>query len=199
VKVYLCDCAGIAETVLTRFLAALPPGRRAYAARCKRALDRAAAAVGFLLVSKALGDADPAFTPADWATGEHGKPFLPGSSLHFSLSHSDGLCAAAVSDRPIGLDVELIRPLRAALLPRFCTPEEIGRAERDPDLAVELWTKREARAKENGRGIGQNLVALPIGGVASVRLEADGRAFFLSCTSDEPPEILRFTPEELLS
>ena len=197
-KIYLSDCSDLFENDLPRFLFALPPGRRAYAARFKRTVDRAAAAVGFLLVSKALRDAIPGFTPSDWAIGEHGKPYLSGSDLHFSLSHADGLCAAAISDRPIGLDVERIRPLRPALLPRFCTPDEISLCEGDPELAVKIWTAREARAKENGRGIGQKLTALPTDGVTSLRIESGGRAFYLSCTSSEAPETVRFSPDELL-
>ena len=105
-KVYLSDAAKLTDGDLPRFLDALPPKRRACAERFKNPIDRAASAVGFLLVAKALRDADPSVSPSDWAIGEHGKPRLPGSDLHFSLSHADGLCAAVTSRRPIGLDVE---------------------------------------------------------------------------------------------
>lgn len=197
-KVYLADAAKLTELDLQRFFDALPPGRRAYAERFKQPTDRAAAAVGFLLVAKALRDADPAYLPSDWAIGEHGKPYLPGSDLRFSLSHADGLCAAVLSKGPIGLDVERVRPLRRALLPRFCTPDEIALCEKDPDLAVKIWTRREARAKENGRGIGQKLTELSEGGVTSLRVTRGERAFWLSYTADEPAEILWIQPEELL-
>ena len=197
-KVYLSDAAKLTDGDLPRFLDALPPKRRVCAERYKNPIDRAASAVGFLLVAKALRDADPSVSPSDWAIGEHGKPRLPGSDLHFSLSHSDGLCAAVTSRHPIGLDVERIRPLRPALLPRFCTPDEISLCEGDPELAVKIWTAREAKAKENGRGIGQKLTALPTDGVTSLRIESGGRAFYLSCTSLEAPETVRFSPDELL-
>ena len=197
-KVYLCDCTETAGDP-SRFLDALPPERRAYAGRFKNPVGKAAAAVGFLLVAKALREEIPGFTATDWTIGEHGKPFLPDSSPHFSLSHSDGLCAAVVHDAPIGLDVERVRPLRSALLPRFCTPEEIERCRLDPNLAVALWTKREARAKENGHGIGQNLVSLPTEGVTTLTVESNGRIFALSYTSPDPPELLFFSPEELLA
>ncbi len=197
-KVYLCDCAKLTERDLFAFFAALPPGRRAYAARYRHAVDRATAAVGFLLVSRMIRDRDPDFSPSDWTIGEHGKPFLPDAPVAFSLSHADGLCAAVLSDRPIGLDVERIRPLRPAMLPRFCTPDEIALCENDPDLAVKIWTQREAKAKENGRGIGQKLTSLPTEGVTSHRLKIGGRDFFLSYTANDPPEIVTLKPEELL-
>ena len=198
VKVYLADCAKLTERELSAYLAALPPGRRAYAARFKKETDRATAVIGFLLVSRMLRDADPGFVPTDWAIGEHGKPYLPGSDLHFSLSHADGLCAAVLSNRPIGLDVELIRPLRQALIPRFCTPDEIERCKADPDLAVKIWTQREARAKENGRGIGQKLTVLPTAGTTSLKVKSGGRAFWLSFTAEEPAETVVLSPAELL-
>lgn len=197
-KVFLSDVSALCEGDLSPWLDRLPPGRRAYAERYRKTVDRAAAAVGFLLVGRALKEIDPAFLPGEWTVGERGKPSFANSPLHFSLSHADGLCAAVASRAPIGLDVERIRPLRAALLPRFCTPEEIERVGRAPDLAVALWTKREARAKENGRGIGQDLVSLPTEGVTTVTVTADGRAFALSYTADEPAETVWIEPQELL-
>ena len=197
-KVLLADCLGVTENDLSAFFDALPPGRRAYAARYKKDLDRATAAVGFLLVSRLIREVDPALAGADWAIGEHGKPYLPGAPFHFSLSHADGLCAAALSSDPVGLDVERIRPLRPALLPRFCTPGEIERVAHDPDLAVKIWTGREAQAKRNGRGIGQKLTLLPTVGIASVRLTIAGRDFWLSCTAEGPLETVELDPKELL-
>ena len=197
-KVYLSDCANTTGDERNRLLDALPPFRRAYAGRYKNPVAQTSAAVGFLLVAKMLRDADPDCSPSDWAIGEHGKPYLPGSDLHFSLSHADGLCAAVLSNHPIGLDVERIRPLRRALLPRFCDPDEIELCEGDPDLAVKIWTMREARAKENGRGIGQKLTALPTVGVTSLRLESGLKAFWLSYTSVEPAELLWLEPMKLL-
>ena len=32
-----------------------------------------------------------------------GKPYLLDSSIHISLSHSHGVCAVAVADRPVGV------------------------------------------------------------------------------------------------
>ena len=41
-----------------------------------------------------------------------GKPLT--DDLYLSISHSRGLAACAVADRPVGLDVELVRPAGAA-------------------------------------------------------------------------------------
>lgn len=80
-------------------------------------------------------------------TAAAGKPFFPGfPQVHFSLSHTAGLVAAAVDDRPLGIDVEKPGPVPPRLgrrLTGWTTKEDFFR----------LWVRREARAKRTGRGI----------------------------------------------
>lgn len=76
---------------------------------------------------------------------KNGKPVYPG--LHFSLSHSEGLCAVALSASEVGLDIEKrITGERAdRIKKRILHPAE------DPDTDVtELWTKKEAIFKLKG-------------------------------------------------
>ena len=51
-----------------------------------------------------------------FARSASGRPSCPVLPLSFSLSHSGGYAACAVSARPVGVDLEEIRPLRPALL-----------------------------------------------------------------------------------
>lgn len=80
-------------------------------------------------------------------TAAAGKPFFPGvPQVYFSLSHTAGLVAAAVDDRPLGIDVEKLGPVPPRLgrrLTGWTTEEDFFR----------LWVRREARAKRTGRGI----------------------------------------------
>lgn len=80
-------------------------------------------------------------------TAAVGKPFFPGfPRVHFSLSHTDGLVAAAVDDCPLGIDVEKLGPVPPRLgrrLTGWTTEEDFFR----------LWVRREARVKRTGRGI----------------------------------------------
>ena len=80
-------------------------------------------------------------------TAAAGKPFFPGvPQVHFSLSHTAGLVAAAVDDRPLGIDVEKLGPVPPRLgrrLTGWTTKEDFFR----------LWVRREARAKRTGGGI----------------------------------------------
>jgi phosphopantetheinyl transferase len=96
-------------------------------------------------------DADP--LALRLATGRWGKPHLVGHELHYNLSHTGGLCALAVSDRPVGIDVEpATRDLRTAL-GRCGSPRERHRLRGRPIAdVVTVWTVKEAYAKALGLG-----------------------------------------------
>ncbi|HEX6160631.1 MAG TPA: 4'-phosphopantetheinyl transferase superfamily protein [Thermoanaerobaculia bacterium] len=70
--------------------------------------------------------------------------------LFVSLSHSAPFAAAAIDERPIGLDIQVVRPVdeRAARL--FLTPEEREVMERCtlPDRVLHFWAAKEAAWKQ---------------------------------------------------
>ena len=77
---------------------------------------------------------------------ENGKPFFPGHpQVHFSISHTAGAAAVAVSDAPVGVDIQYIQtpPRRLAYLTGLEEPEAFFRS----------WAQWEARAKRTGTGI----------------------------------------------
>lgn len=125
--------------------ALLPPERRARlgAAPGRRREPLCAYALLLEILERRLGL--KAFPPME--TTVAGKPFFPGvSQVHFSLSHTAGLVAAAVDDCPLGIDVEKLGPVPPRLgrrLTGWTTEEDFFR----------LWVRREARAKRTGRGI----------------------------------------------
>lgn len=92
--------------------------------------------------------------------GEHGKPYLPGWGLHFSISHSHGLAACAVEGNPVGLDVERVRHFSEAVERRICSPGELklvsAASNRDRAL-TRLWTCKEAYMKYTGLGFAQGI------------------------------------------
>jgi 4'-phosphopantetheinyl transferase len=93
---------------------------------------------------------------------ETGKPLLSGpyDTLHFNLSHCDGLALVALSnDGPVGIDLEPIA--RAIDLldceNAFCHPDEIAAlpektSERAHQL-LRIWTAKEAMLKALGTGL----------------------------------------------
>ena len=76
--------------------------------------------------------------------GEHGKPYFPAHpDVSFSLSHSGGCVLVGVHDRPLGVDIERLRPVRAERLRRV-----LG-AETELDF-WQRWTEYESRCKRRG-------------------------------------------------
>ncbi|MGX2998284.1 4'-phosphopantetheinyl transferase family protein [Streptomyces sp. JNUCC 64] len=102
--------------------------------------------------------------PCPLCGGPHGRPVLDRSPvpLHFSLSHSHGLTVVAVSDAPVGVDVERVpaAPTAEATLPALHPGE---RAELRglpphalPPALARLWTRKEAYLKALGTGLGRD-------------------------------------------
>ena len=94
--------------------------------------------------------------PLPLLADEKGKPYLPGESLFFSLSHSGEYAACALSDKPVGLDLQMRRPLREQVLTRCFSPAEqrfVRSSPRPDDDFTELWTAKESYLKATGEGI----------------------------------------------
>ena len=72
-----------------------------------------------------------------------GKPFFPSRpDVCFSLSHSRGAAVCAVHNRPVGVDIEKLRPAPARLA--------AGMAD---EAFFRLWTAKEATIKRQGLGV----------------------------------------------
>ena len=85
-----------------------------------------------------------AFTPI-------GKPYFTDASIYFSLSHSMDLCAAAIADSPVGVDIEIYRPAYNPRLVKRCL-SETEKQFFDGDF-TRLWSRKEAVAKMTGEGL----------------------------------------------
>jgi 4'-phosphopantetheinyl transferase len=102
--------------------------------------------------------------------GGHGKPRLRNSNgLEFNLSHSEGLAVVAVAERPVGIDVEAIRPGRdtLTLVERILPAEEVEtvRAATAPDRDAAFyaaWTCHEARLKCLATGLSAPTAKAPV-------------------------------------
>ena len=88
----------------------------------------------------------------------HGKPRFASIPLCFSMTHSRGLCAVALSDCDIGIDLEFTDVNRnyTEVSKRFFSPEEyatICSSTSPENEFIRLWTKKEALAKLYGQGL----------------------------------------------
>ena len=86
---------------------------------------------------------------------EYGQPRLEHGPC-FSISHCKYGIAVAVSETPIGIDIEHIRTAKPELVARTMNEEEQAEiwAATSPDIAfTRLWTQKEAVLKLQGTGI----------------------------------------------
>lgn len=89
---------------------------------------------------------------------DNGKPYLENfPDVHFNISHSGEYVVCAVSDVPIGVDIQKIyKRYTPELSARVCSDAEIAKIEHSRQPAAEftgLWTKKEAVVKMHGIGI----------------------------------------------
>ena len=139
----------------------------------------------------------------DVALNESGKPVFPTRpDLHFSLSHTKGAVIAALSDAPVGVDVERRRVIPEVVRRRLFETEH-------GDLELfELWTLRESWYKLTGRGDLRDIPFTRHGGIlvppnpsALCRLyeTIPGCAAAVCSLRDLPPEtIVEVDPAQLV-
>ena len=127
--------------------------------------------------------------PQDISIAENGKPCLPmHPSIHFNISHCDGLAVCAVDDEPVGVDAEKVGYFAEILIRKVLSEEEksflssvthvsaegSGSDHQEPtadavaadsakDLCQEwfyrFWTLKEAYVKRTGIGVDTDLTA----------------------------------------
>ena len=89
--------------------------------------------------------------------GLQGKPQVAG--LEFNLSHSGNLVAYAISNRPVGIDIERVRSMDLlGIIQRFFAPSEFTAWQKLAPLDQEraffqVWTVKEAYLKAIGTGL----------------------------------------------
>ena len=81
-----------------------------------------------------------------------GQPYIEGSDMHISISHSGEYAVCAVSEKPVGIDIEKIRTVSDKLIDRVCTEREREYVISD-ERFFEVWTAKEAYFKKIGTGI----------------------------------------------
>ncbi len=91
------------------------------------------------------------------AVADGGKPYFPGSSWHFSISHTPRHAFCALAQHPIGIDAEeLDRQVSPRLAGRILSETEYAQyaaATDKPRALLTFWVLKEAHGKFLGTGI----------------------------------------------
>ena len=166
----ICNIEHYSDADFEAMYRASAPDRQARADRFRHAEDRKRCLCADMLARKMLADAaitDP--TQISFSYGDKGKPYA-NVPFQFNVGHSGNLVLCAVSDVPIGADIEQIKPFRAGMVARYFTKVEAAYVwsgtpapdgnVTDPDVCARfyrVWTAKEAYVKMTGTGISTDL------------------------------------------
>lgn len=88
---------------------------------------------------------------------EGGKPYIPDSPWHFSISHTKRHAFCAFGLHPVGLDAEeLDRDINLTLANKILSPSERAQFDAAEDkrrALLTFWVLKEAEAKLTGKGL----------------------------------------------
>jgi 4'-phosphopantetheinyl transferase len=105
--------------------------------------------LGYRLLLQQLTERDSVQVAYD----ENGKPFLPGSDIHLSVSHSGDYSVAIIDhNHPVGVDIEKIRDKIEKIKDRFLSAPELENIKNDNRLEMlhVCWGAKESLYKAYG-------------------------------------------------
>ncbi len=95
----------------------------------------------------------PTLSFSDIVKDAEGKPYLPNTNMHFSISHSYPYVAVAVSPRhSIGVDIQTIQEKILRLQTKFLDAHEMSLCKNDIKAITFAWCCKEAMYKKYGLG-----------------------------------------------
>ena len=134
--------------------------RRQQALRYSHTFGRFCCLKSYLMLLELLSAVYPELDTSkpEFGYTAQGKPFLLARpDIHFSISHTKNAILVAISDAPIGVDIEAFRSPSAALIARTMNATEqaaILQPSGTPEaLFSAIWTRKEAVLKLRGTGI----------------------------------------------
>ena len=173
------DMSQCTDSEVERLLPLVSAQRREVALRFKFTFGRFTCLKAYVmlqqLVQEVLAETDKRWLPlqlrlkewnGNFVFNDHDKPFMQNmlgeriEGVDFSISHCKNAIAVALSERPVGVDVESFRHAEEPLLKRTMNPEEqtqVREAEDPAEAFTRLWTCKEAVLKLRGTGLVDNL------------------------------------------
>ena len=146
---------------LAEALGGISEQRREQALKFKYELGQRLCVLAYQLLKQGLREVYGITENPVFEYNEHGKPSIVGHpEIFFNLSHCKYAAVCAISDQPIGIDVESIREFKEGLVRYTMNDDEVREIESASDPAavfIRLWTMKEATMKLIGTGISNDM------------------------------------------
>lgn len=152
----------LTDALYERYLGMMSPERRERVARKAIREDRLRSVAGELLVRRAVSEALGICEEAvPLCSDGRGAPTLDGTGLFVSIAHSGNYAVCALSDTPVGIDIEEVRPMCGRVATgTFSVRENEYLGADGYELSgetlvrfFEIWTAKEAYGKMKGEGV----------------------------------------------
>lgn len=168
-RIFIADVLPLYQPAkLEAYLEKISRERREKIARLKK-IDAKALSVGAeMLLQKALKEYRGISDYLNIVKNQDGKPVLKDyPDIHFNLSHSGHYAVCALSDHPVGVDIQNIERINLKVAKRFFAEAESAWLFALPEELREqafgdLWTIKESYMKYTGKGFGLPLHAFTV-------------------------------------
>jgi 4'-phosphopantetheinyl transferase len=150
------------ENLMDELIRGITSIRKERILRYRNILDKKLGVFAEVLVRCAIcARSGVGYRKIDFGVSHTGKPYLMGfPQYEFSMTHTHHAVAAAVSEQPVGVDVERIKGVDLSIANRIFSDREVALLNTAPDKRfsfLEIWTKKEALIKKRGTGLTNDL------------------------------------------
>ncbi|GKU83908.1 4'-phosphopantetheinyl transferase superfamily protein [Niallia sp. NCCP-28] len=164
IQIFVCRIERLEERLFHELLGCLSKERQHHILRFRHYDDRLRSMVGSLLIQMQLAkqlQCEP--TELTYQVNQFGKYRLTNHNLHFNISHAGQYVICAISDRPVGIDIEQKQYRAFSLFQSVWTETEqkLFQLDRMEDFYY-LWTAKESYVKWLGTGLSTDLTSIDI-------------------------------------
>ena len=116
--------------------------------------------------------------PLNFVADKNGKLyFIDLKGLYFNLSHSGEMVACIICKNEAGIDIERERKINPAIADKYFTKAEKELISENLYTFTDIWVRKEAVAKADGRGIAAGLGNIDVSGDTSLLSGSEYRLY----------------------
>lgn len=152
--------SALSKKDFSKFVSYIPSYRRDKIRNYVRQEDAIRSLFGQLLLQNIIQKECPILKDdLIFSRNEYGKPYIYNlNDYHFNISHSGEYVVCVTHDKPVGIDIEYIKPISLEIARRNFSKEEynliIGQSKNSQiSFFYDLWTLKESFIKAIGKGL----------------------------------------------
>jgi len=157
-KLYHCDISKISDEEFEELYLKSEKSRQKKADKLKKKPAKKLSIAAGELVRNAISEEfNIEKDKIRFCVGKNGKPYTKSAEVEFSISHSKNIAVCAISDKPVGIDVEYIHGVNLSIVQKCFARDEQNYVFEDREKTrqrfFEIWTRKEAYVKLHGTGV----------------------------------------------